>query len=283
MTPRPALRGVVLSIFPGIDLLGRAFEEKGLCVVRGPDVIWGGDVRAFHPPAGVFWGVIGGPPCQRWTRLQFINPNAGKGMEWVVNEYARVVEEARPAWFLMEEVPYAPMPLVQGYHVHDVLLKDEQVGGEQPRERRFTFGTPDGRMLYVAYHERRGNGRQHSTLADSGAVPVKLLKGGKEKRSITSAGGGSHGEGRAEGREGGRLPGGRLTVMAGHSPDGRVGVRGDGEYTSDLADMCEAQGLPRDFTDGMPFTKHGKQLVIGNGVPMAMGRVVADAVLRAMA
>ena len=52
--------GLVLSIFPGIDLFGRAFEEKGYCVVRGPDILWGGDIRTFHPPPGVFEGVIGG-------------------------------------------------------------------------------------------------------------------------------------------------------------------------------------------------------------------------------
>ena len=30
---------LVLSSFPGIDMLGRAFEEHGFCVVRGPDVL----------------------------------------------------------------------------------------------------------------------------------------------------------------------------------------------------------------------------------------------------
>ena len=50
---------LVLSVFPGIDLLGRAFEEMGFCVVRGPDVIWGGDIRTFHPPAGAFGGIPG--------------------------------------------------------------------------------------------------------------------------------------------------------------------------------------------------------------------------------
>lgn len=53
---------LVLSLFPGGGLLDRAFEETGYCVVRGPDVIWGGDVRTFHPPAGCFDGVIGGDP-----------------------------------------------------------------------------------------------------------------------------------------------------------------------------------------------------------------------------
>lgn len=66
-------RGFVLSIFPGIDLLGRAFEEEGYTVVRGPDPLWGGDIRNFHVPAGVFEGIIGGPPCQHWTRLMFLN------------------------------------------------------------------------------------------------------------------------------------------------------------------------------------------------------------------
>jgi hypothetical protein len=41
---------LVLSLFPGIGLLDRAFEEAGFCVVRGPDLLWGGDVRVFHPP-----------------------------------------------------------------------------------------------------------------------------------------------------------------------------------------------------------------------------------------
>lgn len=40
---------LVLSLFPGIGLLDMAFELEGNCVVRGPDVLWGGDIRTFHP------------------------------------------------------------------------------------------------------------------------------------------------------------------------------------------------------------------------------------------
>lgn len=32
---------VLLSVFPGVDLLGMAFELEGYCVVRGPDLVWG--------------------------------------------------------------------------------------------------------------------------------------------------------------------------------------------------------------------------------------------------
>jgi DNA (cytosine-5)-methyltransferase 1 len=48
-----------------------------------------------------------------------------------------------------------------------------------------------------------------------------------------------------------------------------------------IARMCELQGLPADFLKDAPFTAHGKRKVIGNGVPLAMGRAVAAAVKRA--
>ena len=41
----------VLSLFPGVGLLDRGFEDAGFCVLRGPDKIWGGDIRKFFPSA----------------------------------------------------------------------------------------------------------------------------------------------------------------------------------------------------------------------------------------
>lgn len=40
--------GLVLSLFPGIGLLDRAFEDEGACIVRGPDLLWGGVARAVR-------------------------------------------------------------------------------------------------------------------------------------------------------------------------------------------------------------------------------------------
>ena len=37
---------LVLSVFPGIGLLDMAFELEGFCVVRGPDLLWGGERRS---------------------------------------------------------------------------------------------------------------------------------------------------------------------------------------------------------------------------------------------
>jgi DNA (cytosine-5)-methyltransferase 1 len=97
---------LILSIFPGIGLLDRAFEEQGFCVVRGPDLLWGGDIRQFHPPPNVFWGVMGGPPCQDFSRLRRDAPT-GYGLEMLA-EFLRVVTEAQPEWWLMENVDRVP-------------------------------------------------------------------------------------------------------------------------------------------------------------------------------
>lgn len=43
---------LVLSIFPGIGLLDRAFEEEGFCIVRGPDLLWGGGTSVSTPQRG---------------------------------------------------------------------------------------------------------------------------------------------------------------------------------------------------------------------------------------
>lgn len=134
---------LVLSLFPGIGLLDRAFEEEGFCVVRGPDLLWGGDIRRFHPPSAKFDGVIGGPPCQRFSGLGNVN-RARWGddsvMPDMIPDFARCVQEAQPAWFLMENVPQAPFPDVLGYELTDRICDNRWCGGEQRRRRRFTFG-----------------------------------------------------------------------------------------------------------------------------------------------
>jgi len=70
-----------------------------------------------------------------------------------------------------------------------------------------------------------------------------------------------------------------VTVLAGHGPVGR----GRGYYKNpSLAEVCKLQGLPEDFLSNAPFTKQGKRQVLGNGVPLPMGRAIAKAVKRAL-
>lgn len=227
------MKGLVLSVFPGIDLLGRAFEEEGYTVVRGPDVLWGGDIRTFHPPAGVFAGVIGGPPCQTFSRLKYLNPLAGSRDGNLIPEFERVVAESHPEWWLMENVPEAPIPKVVGYWLHHFTMRDRWVtGGAQERPRRISWGSKENVRLDIEW----------------AALMV------------------AHSQ---------------VTVLAGHGPVNRGGDKW--KTTPPIEDACEAMGLPRDFTKEMPFTMLGKRSVLGNGVPMAMGRAVAKAVRKATA
>ena len=140
---------LVLSLFPGIGLLDLAFDKEGFCVVRGPDPLFGGDVQDFHPPAGRFDGVIGGPPCQAFTPLSNIDDSIRAGYGNLVPEFERCVGEAQPAWFLMENVRQAPVPNVPGYEVHVQILNNRWLGEEQNRVRLIAFGTRDGRRLRI--------------------------------------------------------------------------------------------------------------------------------------
>jgi DNA (cytosine-5)-methyltransferase 1 len=243
---------LVLSLFPGIGLLDMAFEEEGFCVVRGPDLLWGGDVRRFHPPAGRFNGVIGGPPCQIFSRLRFVNPKAGQKHGNLIPEFERVVDEARPDWFLMENVEGAPVPCVRDFFPQTQIVRDVWVGGVTDRKRRFTFAarSPYARfdVQWDALHQVEP---EHSALAGGGGrpVPVALERDGKGgHRSKKSA------------------------------------LKNYG-YTSNsvLVEHCRLQGLPATFLGEAPFTVSGKIHAIGNGVPLPMGRAIARAVKQALA
>jgi DNA (cytosine-5)-methyltransferase 1 len=242
---------LVLSLFPGIGLLDMAFELEGFCVVRGPDLLWGGDIRCFHPPAGKFGGVIGGPPCQLFSILKRLNPRAGERHGNMIPEFERVVSEAAPQWFVMENVEGAPIPFVSGYHVNAQLVRDVWVGGETGRLRRFSFGTLDGRELPVELLALFPFPKPSVLAGGSGReTPVRLGGSGRPKRTTL------------DGRP----------VRSGPNPGARAS----------LATMCASQGLPTEFLADAPFSKAGKMRMVGNGVPLAMGRAIARAVKMAM-
>jgi DNA (cytosine-5)-methyltransferase 1 len=238
-------------------LLDRAFEEEGFCVVRGPDLIFGGDIRNFHVMADRFDGVIGGPPCQQFSKLQALVRHNRKRLEAegitdkyqeapnLIPEFERVVAEAQPAWFLMENVPQAPEPIVEGYQVKSELLCPRWIGEEQSRLRRFSFGTADGRPLSL---DREWvclqNPRRSRAICAAGSQWVPTVR-----------------------------VGGSGKVKPGH-------VKG-AKNAKTFAESCRLQGLGEDF-DLPHFNLWGKFQVVGNGVPIPMGRVVARAIKAAM-
>jgi DNA (cytosine-5)-methyltransferase 1 len=238
---------LVLSLFPGIGLLDMAFEEEGFCVVRGPDLLWGGDIRRFHPPAGKFDGVIGGPPCQAFSRLvHLVRANGHNVAPNLIPEFERVVCAAEPQWWVMENVPDAPLPS----GVRDsVLLRDADCGGLTSRVRRFSFGGLwlDGLWLDFSVLTPR-QAEFPAVVRDAREQPVAVGGSGKRKRRRNQTGGTAPHEGRA---------------MA-------------------LGEMLRRQGFPPGLLDETPLTISGARSAVGNGVPLLMGRAVARAVKRAL-
>lgn len=228
---------LVLSLFPGIGLLDMAFEAEGFCVVRGPDLLWGGDIHRFHPPPGVFEGVIGGPPCQAFSSgnvmarlgLKRLAPN-------LIPEFERCIREAQPAWFLMENVPPAPLPNVGGWQISSRLVNQRWVEGatEQNRRRRFSFGTRDGRPLHIAM----------AALEPIDKAPCFTANATQWNKKT------------------------------GHSRSQRT--------RAELRRGLRLQGLPENHLERAPFTVEGAIRVVGNGVPLPMGRAIARGVREAL-
>lgn len=218
---------LVLSLFPGIGLLDLAFEEAGFSVVRGPDLLWGGDVRNFDPPAGRFDGVIGGPPCQKFSTAG--NILGGSGKDDLIPEFIRVVEAVRPAWVVMENVVQAiGHPAIPRDWFH-FKLRDFDCGGETSRVRAFWT------WPFMALVSPRAAGEaSHSVMA-----------------STFKRGGGQYA------KDKGFLPG-----------------------NLPIAEYARLQGVPQigerlvEFKSSRAFAIH----VLGNGVPLSMGRAVARSV-----
>lgn len=287
--------------------------------MRGPDVLWGGDIRRFHPPASKFDGVIGGPPCQAFSSLAHLVRANGHEPRFgnLIPEYERCVLEAQPDWFVMENVPQAPEPVVPGYGIRSFLLDNSALDGgdgfglEQRRVRRFSFGL---------------RGREAPCLLRWIDLAVFLLPDASSTQ-LWSPGPDNRKESKDRGRvarrrqavQGGhdatpwqrdgdtkRKPGARLTAVSardgGERPSEKkarrnrvppaVAAHGYGEKNAGkakhtgryrLSDACRLQGLPEIFLADAPFTAEGKLKAVANGVPIPMGRAIARAVKKATA
>ncbi len=162
---------LVLSLFPGIGMLDKGFEEAGFCVVRGPDLIFGGDVRTFRVPADKFDGVIGGPPCQDFSKARRTAPT-GNGLE-MLEEFKRIIQGCAPSWWLAENVPGVPDIHIDGYSWQRVDVSPRDFGARQLRNRHVQFGTNDGGILIL---ERSPAGAKYAPTVTTGdRRPISVI------------------------------------------------------------------------------------------------------------
>lgn len=138
---------LILSIFTGGALFDRGFEREGFCCVSAGDLFWGRDVREFRPARHKFDGIIGGPPCQDFSRARR-TPPTGYGLE-MLSQFIRIVTESEPEWWMCENVPGVPDVMVPGYRVQRFNLNVTELGHNQNRSRRIQFGSRDGVPLVI--------------------------------------------------------------------------------------------------------------------------------------
>jgi len=156
---------LVLSLFPGVGLLDIAFEELGICVVRGPDMIHGGDMERWHwPPARRIDGIIAGPPCQGFSvaNSQRMNPNHPSVIKSrrLLSLTVQIIEHCQPTWALIENVPNVPDVRIAGYGVQRIAINDFECGGSQLRWRAIQFAHKLGHIIRpVRVNDRSGNRR----------------------------------------------------------------------------------------------------------------------------
>lgn len=166
---------MLLSLFPGIDLFGQAFEAEGFNVVRGPDAILGGDIRNFHSEPGIFEGLLITPPCQPWSKLSR-NPDIDYGLEMLA-EAKRIVDESQPDWWIMENVAGVPDFIVEGY-THQRFDIDQAWYSNTSRLRHIQFGSKNGIYLDVP-RGKKGQVDHGCALASDGRTfrELKALQG----------------------------------------------------------------------------------------------------------
>ena len=187
---------LILSLFPGGDLWGQAteqrFKDKGYpaTIVRGPDPLFGTRIENFHAQPGMFDGIIGGPPCQSFSK-------ARRGQEIGVNlipEFLRVIEEAKPKWAVMENVLGARHEAPDWSHVR---VRDWDVGGLTYRTRMFWFygmpapdppskrpGTPEYSVLASSWKNRSGKKGTHLTYPQRTVEEAATLQGFEDMPDI---------------------------------------------------------------------------------------------------
>lgn len=141
--------GLVLSLFPGAGLLDLGFADAGWCVVRGPDVLLGHDVRNFTlaglPAQSHFNGIIAGPPCQDFSRARR-RPPSGHGLA-MLHELSRLIIEAQPEWFLIENVPGVPTIEIPGFVTQRFNMFASDFGLDHKRNRSFQFGSKGEKLV----------------------------------------------------------------------------------------------------------------------------------------
>lgn len=169
---------LVLSIYHGIDLLGRGFEKAGFCVVRAAELDLGFDAGSFTPTADRFDGIIAGTPCNEFSLANRTSRTYNGHGKKQLDNFARIVLAARSPWALLENVPQVPNVEIAGYSRQRFDLNANECGLDQSRLRHFQYFYRTGHTLTINRSRSQGPS-QSCVTASEGKRP-------DERRSLAT-------------------------------------------------------------------------------------------------
>jgi DNA (cytosine-5)-methyltransferase 1 len=117
---------------------------------------WLDDVRSGNTNLGSVDIIVGGPPCQGFSKLGKQDPKDPRNKLW--RTYIRTVAQLQPYFFVMENVPQflqsaeyrallketRPSGLLAGYSLQTFVLSADKHGVAQKRRRAIVVGRRDG-------------------------------------------------------------------------------------------------------------------------------------------
>ncbi|WP_169251044.1 DNA (cytosine-5-)-methyltransferase [Brevibacterium sp. 'Marine'] len=236
------------------------------------------ELEHHRQPDGSFPSIIGGPPCQDFS-------SAGKRVEGeradLTEKYASIVTHFRPPFFVMENVARAAgaaayhraLSVMEdaGYTIVKKVLNSAYCGVPQTRKRLIAFGSLSaGHVDRVRHYWETAVSEEAMTVRDWFGTRLETEYYYRHPRSYARRGIFSVDE-----------PSPTIRGVNRPIPAGYPGHEGDPAPASQArplttAERAEIQTFPRGFT--FAGSRTDTEQMIGNAVPVKLGKFVADSI-----
>ncbi|MDE7135813.1 MAG: DNA cytosine methyltransferase [Muribaculaceae bacterium] len=231
-------------------------------------------IKEFHPQM-----IIGGPPCQDFSSAGKRNENNGRGDLTV--DYAKIISQVRPKWFVMENVAriLKTQKLIEareifhqsGYGLTQTILDASLCGVPQARKRFVLIGCLDQQDDFIFDTIKSRLGKKQMTVAEYFGEELDIKYYYRHPRSYQRRGIFSVDEPSPT------IRGVNRPVPVGypiHPGDATKSTDGLRPLTTE--ERSRIQTFPKEFK--FLGTKTDKEQMIGNAVPVNLAKYIGDCI-----